>query len=385
MKPRPPSALPATDGPKVLVYSERNVIARKWHALQYEFEDVGAEVGLADVVAPKVLERSPLSRVYYRLNRGVGKRTLTEVSLEEIEITTNYDLFYAFFAFPSDIPHISKLKRWRERCGKAMCFIGEHYRSEESVNRRYLQMLKDLDFDHVFIFNTAPSESIASVVDCPVEFMGHGVDAFRFSPYPLLPERAVDLYQFGRRSDVTHAAALELARSDGLFYIYDTIFNVPLEDYRAHRNLVAETMKRSRYFFAYRPGENLGRAQEDDPLSSRYFEAVGGGAVLLGSRPGSKEYDACFTWPDATIEIPFEAHDLREIIADLDAQPDRLARARMHNIVQTLRSLDWVYRWEHILERAGLPLTEGMRDRKNRLSELADLAEERETEARERL
>ena len=215
--------------------------------------------------------------------------------------------------------------------------------------------------------------------------MGHGVDAFRFSPYPLGHERSVDLYQFGRRSDVTHAAALEVAKRDGMFYIYDTIFNVPLEDYLAHRNLVAETMKRSRYFFAYRPGENLRRARRDDPLSSRYFEAIGGGAILLGSRPGAKEYDECFGWADATIEIPFEAHDLREIIAELDAQPERLATARMNNIVQTPRTLDWVYRWARILERAGLPITRPMRNRMAALESLAEMAEERETAALERL
>ena len=375
----------AADGPRVLVYSERNVIARKWHALQYEFEDVGTEIGLADVVAPRARERTPVNRALYRVNRGAGRGGMREVHLEEMTITGDYDLFFAFFAFPSDIPHIQRLKGWRKRCKKAICFIGEHYTQENEQNRRYLQMLRELGFDQVYIFNTAPKETIASIVGCPVEFMGHGVDAFRFSPYPLVPERSVDLYQFGRRSDVTHAAALDMAKRDGLFYIYDTIFNVPLEDYLAHRNLVAETMKRSRYFFAYRPGENLGRAQQDDPLSSRYFEAIGGGAILLGSRPGTKEYDECFPWPDATIEIPFEAHDLREIIADLDAQPERIATARMNNIVQTLRTLDWVYRWARILDRAGLPVTQPMRDRMAALERLADMAEERETAALERL
>ena len=42
--------------------------------------------------------------------------------------------------------------------------------------------------------------------------------------------RKLDLYQYGRRmTDVTHQAALDVAREDGVFYIYDTIFNVPLE------------------------------------------------------------------------------------------------------------------------------------------------------------
>jgi len=187
-------AASATGDAKVLVYSERNAIARKWHAFQYGFEDVGAHLGFAQVFAPALLERSSVSRAFYRLSPSVHRRMLAEVSVEEITITEDFDLFYAFFAFPSDIPHISHLKHWRERCGQAMCFIGEHYSDEAEANRPYLRMLKELDFDRVFVFNTAPADSIASIVGCPVESLGHGVDAFRWSPYPLVPQRSVDLY-----------------------------------------------------------------------------------------------------------------------------------------------------------------------------------------------
>ena len=381
-----PPRVPASDspaaGPRVLLYSERNIIARKWHALQYEFEDVGVEVGAADIIAPRPRRGpSPLSEMRYRINRGTGRRSTRDVNIEEVTVTGEYDLFCAWFALPSDIPHIQRLKGWRQRCKKAICYVGEHYTQEGAQNRRYFDMLRDLGFDRVYVLNAVPKDDIASIVGCPVEFMGHGVDAMRFSPYPLNPPRTVDLYQYGRRSDVTHDAALEMARKDGVFYIYDTVFNVPLEDPQAHRTLVAETLKRSRYFFAYRPGENLERAQADDPLSSRYFEAIGGGAVLLGSRPGNPEYDECFPWPDATIEIPFEPQDLREFIADLDAQPERIATARKNNIVGTLRMHDWVYRWARILDQAGLPHTPEMQDRMHRLEELAEMAEERETAA----
>jgi hypothetical protein len=369
------------DTPRVLIYSERNVIARKWHALQYEFEDVAQEVGLADVVAPGLRAPGPLGKAAYRIQRGVGRRGMREVHLAETTITREYDLFFAFFAFPSDIPHIQRLKGWRDRCAKAVCYIGEHYTHEVAQNRAYLELLRELGFDRVYLFNMASAASVEEVVGCPVEFMGHGVDSARWSPYPLVPPRTVDLYQYGRRSDVTHAAALDMVRKDGTFYIYDTVFNVPLEDYRAHRTMVAETMKRARYFFAYRPGENLGRALKDDPISSRFFEAIGGGAVLLGSRPHIPQYDEVFPWADATIEIPFEAPDLREIIAALDAQPERIHTARMHNIVNTLRSLDWVYNWARIAEQAGLPQTPGMQQRMAWLAELADIAEQRETAA----
>ena len=121
------SAATTPDAPRVLVYSERNVIARKWHALQYEFEDVAQEVGLADIAAPGLRAPGPLGKAAYRIQRGVGRRGMREVHLAETTITREYDLFFAFFAFPSDIPHIQRLKGWRDRCKQAVCYIGEHY------------------------------------------------------------------------------------------------------------------------------------------------------------------------------------------------------------------------------------------------------------------
>jgi hypothetical protein len=201
------------------------------------------------------------------------------------------------------------------------------------------------------------------------------VDAFRFSPYPHPPPRVVDFYQFGRRSPVTHAAALRMADSDGAFYIYDTVFNVPLLDYRAHRQMIAEIMKRSRYFFAYKPSADLERSKEDDHLAARYFEGVGGGAILLGSAPSTPEYEQCFGWPDSTIEIPYDANNLREMVSELEADPARLTRARKNNIVETLRRHDWVYRWAEVLKAAGLAPTSGMAERTERLEELARMVE----------
>jgi hypothetical protein len=354
-------------------------VSRKWHALQYEFEDVVAEVDEVELVAPVARSGSAFSRFSYRLTRAAGQGArYHEVGLEPVQITGSYDLFFAFFAFPLDISHLRALRDWRPRCGKAIAFIGEIYSQQVDEVRSHLQLLREHGFDHVYVFNPRPAAQVSRIAGCPVEFLGLGVDALRFSPYPTVPERKVDLYQFGRRSDVTHDAALELMRRDGLLYLYDTVFNVPVPDYRAHRELIAEIMKRSRYFFAYRAGEDRQRARQDDALSSRYVEGMAGGAVLLGSRPQTPEYDALFGWPDSTITIPYEAHDLGGILAELEAQPRRLAAARMHNVVETLRRHDWVYRWERILETAGLAPTSRMEQRREHLAELAAMAEERE-------
>jgi hypothetical protein len=369
--------MPAAPGqPRALVFSERNAESRKWHAFQYEFEDVAAAVDDVAVLAPPERPTGRLRYVANRASRATGHiERYTEPSVRPVRITRDYDVFFTMFSFVSDIPHLHALRDMRERCAKATCFIVELFTHQIEEARPYLELLRRFEFDRVFLFNPAPKAAVEEIVGCPVEFLPLGVDALRFTPYPDPPPRCVDLYQFGRRSTVTHAAALEMARRDGAFYLYDTIFNVPLPDYLAHREMIAETMKRSRYFFAYRAGEDLERVRADDAISARYFEAIAGGPVLLGSAPSSPEWSQCFDWPDVVIDIPYEAHDLREIVADLDAQPERLARARTNNIVNTLRRHDNVYRWARILESVGLAPSPGMTARMERLEALAFMAE----------
>ena len=363
-----------TDRPRALLLSERNAEIRKFHGPQYEFEDVVHAVDSVGLVAPSARPETPLTRLGDRVRRASG-RPVAQPALRPTEVTGLFDLFFAVFTFAHKTPNLEALRGLRERCDKAVCFIVELFTEHVERDRAYLELLGEFGFDRILVMNPRPRDEIARLTGAPVEFMPLGVDAVRFAPVPLTPARTIDFYQFGRRSPVTHAAALEMARRDGAFYVYDTVFNVPLEDHATHRELMAEHMKRSRYFFSYRPGEDLDRGRNDDVLSSRYFEAAAGGAVLLGSHPRTPEYEACFGWPDSTIEIPYEARDLREIVADLDSQPERLARARAHNVVNSLRRHDWVHRWAQVLDAAGLPHTEAMTERMARLEDLAAMAE----------
>jgi hypothetical protein len=362
--------------PRILLFSQRNAVARKWHASLYEFEDVIAEVDAVRMLAPAAKALNPTERLIDRVLRKAGRlERNSRAPIQAVDVEGRYDLFFTAFSFAGEAIDLLALRNWRERCDKAACFLLEVYTSHlHDETRRYLELLRSFSFDRVYTFNPRPARQIEEIVGCPVEYLATGVDALRFSPYPDPPERGIDLYEFGRHSPVTHAAALDMARSAGAFFVYDTVFDVPLPDYRAHRELTAEHLKRARYFFAYRAGEDRPNADTDDPVSSRYFEGIAGGPILLGSAPRSPEFRADFDWPDAVIDIPYEAHGLREIIAELDAQPERLARARSNNVVNTLRRHDWVYRWQRVLADAALAPTPAMDARVDSLRTLAELA-----------
>ena len=366
----------STASPRVLVLSERKLETPKWQAPQYEFEDVILEVEDAALVAPSPLPTGRGAALAQRVLRRTGHEDrVTEPRMRRGAITGEYDLFFAVLHFPHDAAHLHRLRGWRERCRHAVCFIVELWTHEIEGARPYLELLGELGFDRIFLFNPNPRELVEEVSGRPAEFMGVGVDGFRFSPYPNPPARTIDFYQFGRRSPVTHEAALAMAREHGAFYLYDTVFNAPLPDPAAHRELMASILKRSRYFFSYRTADDLERSHGENLLGPRFFEGVAGGAVVLGSAPDVPEYEQCFGWPDSTISIPYEAANLREIVAELETQPERLARARTNNVANTLRSNDWVYRWAQVLDAVGLPRTARMHARTQRLEELAQMAE----------
>jgi len=364
-----------TEPPRVLLLSERRLETPKWQAAHYEFEDVIAEIDSVRLVAPA---RAPLGLVTdlrRRVTRRVGRPELVgEPLAEAVDVDGFYDLFFCIMHFPTDLAHLHRLRGWRERCNKAVCFLVELWEHEIPRSTPYLELLKRFGFDHVFILHARHRDVVRRLSGAPCDYMGVGVDALRFSPYPSPPPRVVDFYQFGRRSPYTHQAALRLARTEGAFYLYDTVFNVPLPDPRAHREAIASIVKRARYFFAYTAADDHERAAGEDVVSARYIEGIAGGAIVLGSAPRVPEFTELFPWADATIAIPYEAHDLKEIVSELERSPERLAAARINNVVGTLRRHDWVYRWQQVLDAVGLPATPAMAARKARLAELADVA-----------
>ena len=94
---------------------------------------------------------------------------------------------------------------------------------------------------------------------------------------------------------------------------------------------------------------------------------------MIGTPPICEAYTTYFNWQDAVIEIPYNAADVADIIAELDAQPERIKRIRQDNIINSLLRHDWVYRWSQILDKVGLEQTPEMLSRQTYLKNLAQL------------
>jgi hypothetical protein len=95
--------------------------------------------------------------------------------------------------------------------------------------------------------------------------------------------------------------------------------------------------------------------------------------VLLGDAPATDEFRAQFDWPDAVIHMPFDCPGIEAVLAELVADPQRLALISRNNARNAALRHDWLHRLEVIFNTLGMPPTAGMLERKQRLAELAQL------------
>jgi hypothetical protein len=368
-------------GGSVLLLSMRRLADVVAFCLQYELEDVVAEVTGADRV--EVGDRGALerSRRAYKLVRlATGSRRLARAGAPRastVKLERDYELFFPVFNHVHELFALATVPDWRRRCRRAACFINELW--PHLLPGYLLELLAE--FDHVFLGVRHPIAEVERIVGRPCHYLPLAVDVLRFTPLPDGPARTIDVCNIGRRSPVTHEALLRLARERGLFYYYDTVAasgaggkqrTFRVDDAGEHRLLLASLLQRSRYFIA-----NRGRVNEPeftqgrDEISGRFYEGAAAGTVLLGEPPGTEEFARQFDWPDAVIPLPFDSPAVAGVLAALDRDPERLARIRRENARQAALRHDWVHRLRAVFATLGLPPTEAMLAREQRLQALA--------------
>lgn len=266
-----------------------------------------------------------------------------------------YDLFFAAFLYPAQLGALNHVVGWQERAKTKICFLGEVWRRQfaDPIARRRLSVLRQ--FDYVFLHTAGSADLLSDLLGKPCHVLPIGVDALRFWPGSPAPARPVDVFSMGRRSEATHRALVSLSEQGRIFYLHDTAAGFDVLHPREHRLLLAATIKRSRYFISYHHNANITSitgGQEE--LGARLFEGTAGGSILLGSAPATEAFRRHFDWEDAIVEIPFEPSDMAEVLTALDAQPERMARARAHNVRNALLRHDFVHRWAEMMRVADL-------------------------------
>jgi Glycosyl transferases group 1 len=346
----------------------RNIARHVARCGDYEFEDVISGCDDADVIAPH--PAPPVdNRIVREVDRILGRERLIDGAVRADE---KYDLFFVFCRNAFDLRFVNRIEGLHENCRQAVCVISELWPSKISEVREHLKVLGR--FDHVFANLQTSVGPIEKATGRPCHFLPLGVDALRFAPFPNSPARNIDVYSMGRRPAEEHRALLASAERGEMFYVYDTTADFYVIDPLEHRIHLANLIKRSRFFITYPakfdvPAET-GGTQE---MGARYFEGAAGGAVMIGMPPRCAAYDDCFDWRDAVISTPRDPAQIACLVAELEAQPNRLAQIRRNNVTNSLRRHDWVYRWRAILDHVGLSVTGRLVEREAQLNSAASL------------
>ncbi|MBD2459689.1 glycosyltransferase family 1 protein [Oscillatoria sp. FACHB-1407] len=366
---------------QILILSTRNYSNHVTNVSTYEFEDFICDIHPTRIIAPA---QSPVlaRRAYTLLNRLTHSAQLSSYLTPIPCVNTidrNYDLFFVKLSSLYETLLIRFIKNWRQRCQKAICYIGESW--ADSWLKNYQFMLEPLkEFDHIFLGTRNSLEAVSAYTGRPCTYLPTGIDSLKFCPYPAYQPRSIDVCSLGRRSAVTHKALLSLAEQNKIFYYYDTAKNLHIMDAQEHRFMFANLLKRSRYFIVniakFDEIQTINRYQE---ISDRFFEGAAAGTVMLGTFPQTNEFKQYFDWQDVVIPMPLNAPNIETIITELDHQPERLNQIRQNNVINSLLQHDWLYRWKAISAIMNLPLTPGAISRENQLREMADLIQRQGT------
>jgi len=359
--------------PRILMFSQRNIIPNAlWRCPLYEFEDTVCQVDSVELLAPR-----PEKWFQYgnRLANRVAARSTVALNpgIPKFEIKDEYDLLFTICSFPKDLLNFH-LEHWKDHCKTSVCLVDEIWIKELSQQRCYLNLLSK--FDYLMLYYSQSVKPVGEITGTKCLFLPPGVDAIRFSPYPDPPNRVIDVYSIGRRSERTHQALLEMAKEKKIFYVHDTISGNQAIRSREHREMLANMGKRSRYYIV-NPGLIDAPEIRGDQIEigNRYFEGAAAGNIMIGEIPGNEAYEKLFHWQDAVIHLPFGSGEIGKIIHELDGQPARQEAIRRENMVQALKQHDWVYRWENVLRIVGMDPLPALSERKKRLQDLSETIE----------
>ncbi len=286
-------------------------------------------------------------------------------------LAPKYELLFVSTQTSADLYNFNPWLMWRSRARVSMCYVEELYVADISGLGSLMGVLGQ--FDHVLVGVRDTVGPLSEATGRPCHYLAPSTDTLVSSPYPEAPKRVIDFYAMGssRRPEI-HSALLRMQAERNWYYAYDTMGNANVSSHSEHRRRLADMIKRTRFFVVTAArwyDEERTRGQQE--LGLRYFEGAAGGAVLVGDVPRNAAFDDYFGWTDSVISLPHDSDRAAEIIADLDADPNRLERASKTNVVNSLRRHDHVHRWRQILSIAGLAETDAMVKRGRELEELA--------------
>jgi hypothetical protein len=362
--------------PRICMPTWRNFAKNAYRCGLYEAQDVLAEVDDVDLINLDMTERGLSETRWLKTpsSKSVTSEMIFNVGLKKVKKTRlnkNYDVFVAVCSMYWDLIYINSIEDWRDRCKVSVCWIDEMW-ATRIPSKYWLGLLSRFDF--VFMSCKGTVANLSQAMNRTCHWLPSGIDTLRFSPFPNPPDRVIDVYSIGRRSEGIHAELLRAAGCGEIFYVYDTFraADSAVYNHRQHRDLFANTAKRSRYFMVAPAKMDANyQTQGQVEVGYRYYEGAAAGAVMIGQVPESETYRELFGWPEAVIPLQPDGSDIRAVLDNLNADPQRARAISRRNSTQALLQHDWIYRWNQVFRVAGIEPSARSLLREKRLRDMA--------------
>ena len=363
--------------PRVLIPTWRKFSAPAFRGGLFEAQDVFAEIDAVDLLCIEAGSDWQRREKWLRrlLWRDVSRQLIhVNPGLKPVVLRQDYELLVVLCQQWYELLYLNAVQGWRDRCKTAICWLDEIYAADLPSYRYWLEALNQ--FDHILVPYRRTVEALQPLLNRPCHCIPRAVDTLRFSPFPELPKRTIDVLSLGRRLPDIHSALLDLSKTDRLFYLHDTAAdggNLFVQDVAQHRNMFANLARRSTYFMVA-PGKvlDLHETKGQMEVGMRYYEGAAAGAVLLGQAPEGDTFSALFDWPQAVVSVRADGLDIMETIRGLQSQPTLLQEISARNVFHTVGRHDWLYRWQSMLELAGLSQSHRLDARQVRLQSVMD-------------
>ncbi len=356
----------------LLIFSQRNLNDFVSRCSGFEFEDVIADMEIADIIAPP---RSKERWFPYNPKRWLSKRTDLfrhwPSGVQKRYLERDYDIFFCEVQKPLELLALDALPNWRERCGIAICVLEEVWSKDLE---RLMPLVRTLaDFDLIGCAFSDTCDALHRITGKPVIHLPGGADMGRFAPVSLTVDRPIDVYSMGRRRPEIHDRLLKVIQERAGFYLYDSVTKPPITaDHVVHRDLLANLIQHTKLFMV--DIAKIGHADQkygNVAWGPRHVEGIAGGAIQIGYAPETDDYMEYFDWPESVTRLSEDPDEAIEQIVNLLDNRAEQDRMRKINLARALRKHDWLHRWAQLLKHLNIPGSEGMARRSQQLSDLA--------------
>ncbi|QND70434.1 glycosyltransferase family 1 protein [Tardiphaga robiniae] len=262
-----------------------------WVAID-EFEDMFARFSGSEVWAPSSRRLRPglVGRAQRRLLGDFKKLD---------PFPQKGDLLLVVARAPGDLTLINSIGNFRKNYRHVAAFIIDSYFTDAlgPVAKKY---------DHIFSTTELGAETIQKRFGISSSVLRQGFDCLKWSCVD--ESRSIDLIGFGRQPASYHQAfQSRFHRQDSpLLYLHSPIGSMEGNSVWVERPMLLKLLQRSKISLAFHLGiePSRNRPFHADFLTSRWYESLTCGCLVVGKRPPGVMATEMLAWENSTIELP---------------------------------------------------------------------------------